>query len=62
MEQTAIRGHLSTGKSFTWKQGQYLAFIHLYTRLHRRPPAETMIMGSLGICGGDDAGAGAEGC
>jgi repressor LexA len=28
------------GKSFTPKQGQYLAFIHLYTRLHRRPPAE----------------------
>jgi LexA DNA binding domain len=28
-------------KSFTPKQGQYLAFIHLYTRLHRRPPAET---------------------
>jgi Mn-dependent DtxR family transcriptional regulator len=27
--------------SFTAKQGQYLAFIHLYTRLHRRPPAET---------------------
>jgi Mn-dependent DtxR family transcriptional regulator len=25
---------------FTPKQGQYLAFIHLYTRLHRRPPAE----------------------
>ena len=23
------------------KQGQYLAYIHLYTRLHRRPPAET---------------------
>ncbi len=22
-------------------QGQYLAFIHLYARLHRRPPAET---------------------
>jgi Mn-dependent DtxR family transcriptional regulator len=30
-----------SGKSFTPKQGQYLAFIHLYTRLHRRPPAET---------------------
>jgi DNA-binding MarR family transcriptional regulator len=29
------------GKNFTAKQGQYLAFIHLYTRLHRRPPAET---------------------
>ena len=28
-------------KTFTHKQGQYLAFIHLYTRLHRRPPAET---------------------
>jgi Mn-dependent DtxR family transcriptional regulator len=27
--------------TFTLKQGQYLAFIHLYTRLHRRPPAET---------------------
>jgi Mn-dependent DtxR family transcriptional regulator len=28
-------------KAFTSKQGQYLALIHLYTRLHRRPPAET---------------------
>jgi Mn-dependent DtxR family transcriptional regulator len=27
-------------KSFTAKQGQYLAYIHLL-RLHRRPPAET---------------------
>ena len=30
-------------KTFTPRQGQYLAFIHLYTRLHRRPPAETDI-------------------
>jgi Mn-dependent DtxR family transcriptional regulator len=30
-------------KFFTAKQGQYLAYIHLYTRLHRRPPAETDI-------------------
>jgi len=29
------------GKAFTPKQAQYPAFIHLYTRLHRRPPAET---------------------
>ena len=29
------------GETFTAKQGQYLAYIHLYTRLHRRPPAET---------------------
>jgi len=28
-------------KTFTPKQGQYLAFIHLYTPLHRRPPAES---------------------
>ena len=28
-------------KTFTPKQGQYLAFIYLYMRLHRRPPAET---------------------
>jgi len=27
-------------KTFTPKQGQYLAFIHTYMRLHRRPPAE----------------------
>jgi Mn-dependent DtxR family transcriptional regulator len=32
---------LSPAKTFTPKQGQYLAFIHLYTRLHRRSPAET---------------------
>jgi len=27
--------------TFTATQGQYLAFIHAYTTLHRRPPAET---------------------
>lgn len=26
--------------SFTSKQGQYLTFIHLYSKLNRRPPAE----------------------
>ena len=30
-------------KTFTPKQGQYLAFIHLYTRLHCRPPAKADI-------------------
>ncbi|SIO49187.1 hypothetical protein SAMN05443247_06381 [Bradyrhizobium erythrophlei] len=30
-----------TAKTFTPKQGQYLAFIHHHTRLHRGPPAET---------------------
>jgi DNA-binding MarR family transcriptional regulator len=28
-------------KTFTPKQGQYLAFIYAYSRLHRRPPAES---------------------
>ena len=27
-------------QTFTDKQGQYLAFIHLYTKLNRQPPAE----------------------
>jgi Mn-dependent DtxR family transcriptional regulator len=32
-----------SAKTFTPTQGQYLAYIHLYTRLHRRPPAEADI-------------------
>ena len=36
-----MAGLSRSAKAFTPKQGQYLAFIHLYTRLHRRPPAET---------------------
>ena len=28
------------GKRFTEKQGQYLAYIYAYTRLHRRAPSE----------------------
>lgn len=35
-----MAGVSPTAKNFTPKQGQYLAFIHLYTRLNRRPPAE----------------------
>lgn len=36
-----MAGVSPSAKSFTPKQGQYLAFIHLYMRLHRRPPAES---------------------
>ena len=36
-----MAGVSHSAKTFTPKQGQYLAFIHLYTRLHRRYPAET---------------------
>ena len=28
------------GPSYTPKQGQYLAFIYYYTKIHGRPPAE----------------------
>ena len=28
---------------YTPKQGQYLAFIYYYTKIHRRPPAQTDI-------------------
>jgi len=30
-------------RTFTDKQGQYLAFIYAYTKLNRRPPAEADI-------------------
>jgi len=30
----------STKPKFTAKQGQYLAFIYYYTKIHRLPPAE----------------------
>jgi DNA-binding MarR family transcriptional regulator len=35
--------------SFTPKQGQYLAFIDAYTRVHRRPPAEADIRRYFGV-------------
>lgn len=31
---------MSIPSSFTDTQGQYLAFIHAYSKIHRRPPAE----------------------
>lgn len=37
-----------TSAPFTAKQGQYLAFIHLYTRLHGRPPAEADMQAHFG--------------
>ena len=35
--------------SFTPKQGQYLAFIDAYTRVHLRPPAEAEIQRRFGV-------------
>jgi len=34
---------------FTELQGQYLAFIHAYTRLNRRPPAEADMQSFFGV-------------
>jgi Mn-dependent DtxR family transcriptional regulator len=41
MNQKSGAARSRSGQSFTDKQGQYLAYIYAYTRLHRRPPAET---------------------
>ena len=34
---------------FTLKQGQYLAFIDAYARVHRRPPAEADMQRYFGV-------------
>jgi len=34
---------------FTEKQGQYLAFIHTYLKLNRRPPAEADMQNYFGV-------------
>ena len=48
-----MAGVSRTAKTFTPKQGQYLAFITLYTRLHRGPDASGPVVGagvlSLGV-------------
>jgi len=40
MNQKSGAARRSSGQGFTEKQGQYLAFIHAYSRMFRRPPAE----------------------
>ena len=40
MNQMTDACHAPCQSGFTEKQGQYLAFIHAYTRINRRPPAE----------------------
>jgi len=35
--------------SFTDRQGQYLAFIYAYNRLHRQPPAEADMQRHFGV-------------
>ena len=35
--------------SYTAKQGQYLAYIHYYTKLHGQAPAEADMQGYFGV-------------
>lgn len=37
------------GRRFTDTQGQYLAFIYAYAKLHRRPPAEADLRRFFGV-------------
>ena len=39
----------SVAPSFAAKQGQYLAFIHNYTKIHRCPPAESDLQFCFGV-------------
>jgi repressor LexA len=41
LQRLSSKGRPLSGQPFTEKQGQYLAFIHLYTKLHREPPAQS---------------------
>ena len=41
MSQKSGAAHNASRQSFTDKQGQYLAFIYVYSRMFRQAPAET---------------------
>lgn len=40
---------MASAPSFSPKQGQYLAFIHAYTQLFGRPPAEADLQRHFGV-------------
>jgi Mn-dependent DtxR family transcriptional regulator len=40
MESSSCRSPRASAAQFTELQGQYLAFIHAYTKVNRRPPAQ----------------------
>ena len=41
MNQKSGLSRRSSRQGFTEKQGEYLAFIHVYSHMFQRPPAET---------------------
>ena len=44
-----VRSKAMVTTPYTSKQGQYLAFIHHYTKVHRYPPAESDIQRYFGV-------------
>jgi hypothetical protein len=46
-EQARPRTASDEARPFTATQGQYLAFIYYYTKIHRMPPAESDFNGSF---------------
>jgi Mn-dependent DtxR family transcriptional regulator len=44
-----VRSKARASTPYTSKQGQYLAFIHHYTKVHRYPPAESDIQRYFGV-------------
>ena len=49
MNHTAESCHVDPSRRFTDKQGQYLAFIHAYTLVMDRPPAEADLQRHFGV-------------
>jgi DNA-binding MarR family transcriptional regulator len=49
MNQKSGAARCPGGHDFTEKQGQYLAFIYAYSRIFRRPPAETDMQRHFGV-------------
>jgi DNA-binding MarR family transcriptional regulator len=48
-QEAPARPEEPTPARFTYRQGQFLAFIHLYRRMHRRSPSEGDMMKFFGV-------------
>jgi DNA-binding MarR family transcriptional regulator len=49
MKKLGARAATEKAEPFTAKQGQYLAFIYYYTKVHRTPPAEADFQRFFGV-------------
>jgi hypothetical protein len=48
-EEAQTEAVVTEAKPFTAKQGQYLAYIYYYTKIHGRPPAESDLQRFFGV-------------